>query len=177
MLAREKSNSWFLQSTYSQVYSILYNNTYLKMYIPIGMFVLIWVWKSKLLIYLSRFPLSLSSLYTTATVNKYDCENSWCCYNLVVMSWTSLNLNLFLFQNRSSSNIENKAGKNFFSKKNQSQKLGFRFECKPNLSPWFEFSFESKNRIQIIFSGFDPSLLHKITLYTPWCVSILQFHF
>ena len=31
--AREKSNSWFLQSTYTQVYSILlYTNAYLKMY-------------------------------------------------------------------------------------------------------------------------------------------------
>ena len=116
-------------------------------YVPVGMFVLIWVWKSKLLIYLSRFPLSLSSLYTTATVNKYDCENSWCCYNLVVMRWTSLNPNLFLFQNRSSSNIENKAGKKFFFKIESKPKVGIQIRVQTEFESviWVQFWVKKPN--------------------------------
>ena len=132
-------------------------------YVPVGMFVLIWVWKSKLLIYLSRFPLSLSSLYTTATVNKYDCENSWCCYNLVVMRWTSKTISF---------------PKQKFQHWKQSRKkfLLKRIKAKSCKRVQREFNFESKPNPNNIF-WIDPSLLHKITLYTPWCVSILQFHF
>ena len=112
-------------------------------YVPVGMFVLIWVWKSKLLIYLSRFPLSLSSLYTTATVNKYDCENSWCCYNLVVMRWTSKSISFpkQKFQHWKQSR------KTFLFKKESKPKVGIQIWVQTE----FEFSFESKPNPNNIF--------------------------
>ena len=104
------------------------------------MFVLIWVWKSKLLIYLSRFPLSLSSLYTTATVNKYDCENSWCCYNLVVMRWTSKSISF--------------PKQKFQHWKQSRKKISSKKESKPTVvKECKESSILSQNRIPTISSG------------------------